>query len=134
MTDIYHLPKSNHPSWHRKRRSNDPRVDDEVSFQSSCNDMAISFPGLNSTARPGLDNDQTALPPGRPVSSNARPMPAPPPPSPWLYTDTCIKMEHLVKVPQLVSNKLLKGTTHQGSQVFHWSQCRWRIWLEIHNW
>ena len=39
---------------------------------------------------PGLDNDQTALPPGRPVSSNAhprglkmvsnaRPMPAPPP-------------------------------------------------------
>ena len=29
---------------------------------------------------PGLDNDQTALPPGRLVSSNARPMPAPPPP------------------------------------------------------
>ena len=56
---------------------------------------------------PGLDNDQTALPPGirRPVSSNAqprglkivsnaRPMPAHPPllPPPGLYIDTCITL------------------------------------------
>ena len=105
MTDIYHLPKSDHPSWHRKRRSNDPQVDDEVSFQSPCNDMAISFPGSNSTARPrAWQRSNCPPPPGKasivkcpaqgPKKSCQMPdlCPHTPPPPPGLYIDTCIKL------------------------------------------
>ena len=102
MTDIYHLPKSYHPSWHRKRRSNDPRVDDEVSFQSPCNDMAISFPGSNSTApAPGLDNDQTVLPREGQYRQMPTLCPQPPPPPPLppgLYIDTCISLQARVPI------------------------------------
>ena len=92
MTDIYHLLKSDHPSWHRKWRSNDPQVDDEVSFQSPCNDMAISFPGSNSTARPRAWQRSNCPPPGKasivkcplqgPKNRVKCPPYAPPPPPP----------------------------------------------------
>ena len=55
------ITKSDHSSWHRKRHSNDLRVDDEVSFYL----LAMTWP-FRSQAQiqlpaPGLDNDHTAL-------------------------------------------------------------------------
>ena len=80
MTDIYHLPKSDHPSWHRKRRSKGPRVADEVSFQSPYSDMAILSQAQIQLPAPGLDNDQTALPREGQYCQMPALCPHPPPP------------------------------------------------------
>ena len=98
MIDIYHLPKSDHSSWHRKRHSNNPRFDDEVLFQSPCNDMAISFPGSNTTACPWAWQRSHCPPPGKASIVKCAPYAHTPPPPPGLYIDMCITMvKHWIK-------------------------------------